>query len=117
MNVVTSARGFRRAAASWATVGNDARAANRLWKEEIGFYAQLREATEGRNAIAALQADPDPWVRVDAATATLEWDPESAAGVLQALIDNETLPRRVRDNATAVLTFWDRGTLTFPISD
>jgi hypothetical protein len=51
-------------------------------------YKALRETEAGKKGIIALMSDPSPYVRLWAASHSLQWVPENAQLVLEALRDS-----------------------------
>lgn len=68
---------YRLLAIDWAAT-DDARAANRLVMEQQEVYRRLRLLPHGREALIHLLSDPNPGVRLSAASHALAWhDPEA----------------------------------------
>lgn len=99
---------YRALVVEWAEATDDPRKANRLFDELHVHYKHLRDSEVGRQAISGLLHDPLTAVRLTAATHSLAWEGERAAGVLEE-IEQE-------DNLHAVSAKWTlrsyrRGTL------
>jgi hypothetical protein len=59
------------------------------WARKVhDCYKQLRESKEWRNGIIGLMSDPNPHVKVWAASHSLQWVPEKARSVLEGLRDS-----------------------------
>ncbi len=95
-------------AAEFATSSSEQ--SNRWADAGIVAYKMLSVTPEGRSGIMALQSDENPYVRGLAAAHSLQWAPQEARAVLEALRDN--------DGAGAFEAKWtlieyDNGTLSF----
>ena len=76
---------YEQNARDWDQAVSDVRKANALFDRTHGLYKRLRANREGRLGIAALLTDPNPGVRVMAATHSLDWHEAEAVAVLEAL--------------------------------
>ena len=88
----------------------DPNRANRAHDRAHNAYKQLRGTPEGREAICALMADPDPDVQAAAASHALFWRPEEARQVLDQLIQQGGI---LGFECQMVLEEFDAGRLTF----
>jgi len=70
----------------WDASLGDARRANRIFDQMHQLSTQLRASADGRAAIETLLSHPSRAVRLDVAAVALEWAPEKAASVLEALV-------------------------------
>jgi hypothetical protein len=89
---------------------SDPKKANRHQAEMHGCYEVLRETEAGREAIIALMNDSEPSVRCWAAAHSLQWKPDLARRVLEALRDSKG-PYSV--TAEMTLKEYEKGQLTF----
>jgi len=89
---------------------SDPQKANKWHDEWHAYYKILRATNEGREAIIALMQDEEPAVRCGAASHSLQWAPEIAREVLEALRDS---PGSCKFEAQMILTEYDKGRLTF----
>jgi hypothetical protein len=76
---------YLRTAAEWNPGFDRPRRANKLFDRNHLLYRQLRETSEGRDAIAGLLNDSRPGVRAVAAVHCLAWREAEAVAVLEAL--------------------------------
>jgi hypothetical protein len=74
-------------------------------------YKALRETEEGRAGIIALMSDPSPHVRAWAAAHSLQWMPDAAQEVLEALRDENVFPYSF--DAEMTLEEYRKGRLSF----
>jgi hypothetical protein len=74
-------------------------------------YKVLRESEEGRRGIMAVMSDPRPHVRSWAAAHSLQWEPENARQVLEALRNDKVFPYSI--DAEMALEQFDKGLLSF----
>lgn len=91
----------------------EVRRANRLHDKQAELARKLAATDEGRVAILALLDDPNAWVRLTAATRSLEWSAGTAERVLVQLKSQNDLPSRLTSNAEIVLDLWRDGELRF----
>ena len=84
--------------------------ANRFHDECHSSYRVLRETDEGRKAIMSLMSDPDRSVQCSAAAHSLQWWPDRARAVLEALGASGGV---CSFEAKTVLEEFDKGSLTF----
>jgi hypothetical protein len=74
-------------------------------------YKTLRETEQGRAGIIGLMSDPSPHVRAWAAAHSLQWTPETAQGVLEALRAENVFPYSF--DAEMTLEEYRKGRLSF----
>lgn len=72
-------------AVAWDVMKNDSSKANPLFKQLHAIYKRLRIDQSGRDAITAMIDDPNPGVRVSAASHSLAWAPERAIVALEEM--------------------------------
>jgi len=89
----------------------DAKTQNQAAHRIHACYKTLRETNEGREAIIALMSDANPHVRTWAAAHSLQWKPEQAKKVLEALRDENTFPYSF--DAEMTLEEYRKGRLSF----
>jgi hypothetical protein len=89
---------------------SDPKKANKCHDAVHACYKVLRETKEGREAIIRLLKDAQPEVRCGAAAHSLQWVPELARPVLEALRDSWG---PCSFEAEMVLKEYDKGRLTF----
>lgn len=94
-----------------ATRAGDSARSNRSYNELAAIYRSLRERGEREQLLPLLESD-DPAVRSWAAAHALEFSPERAVSVLNALALNPPSPESL--NAQMTLQEWKRGRLRFP---
>jgi hypothetical protein len=83
------------------------------WHDRLhACYKVLRQTEAGRQAIGSLMDDGDPGVRSWAAAHSLQWFPERARSVLEALCSSDA-PWQVAFSAEMTLKEYDNGRLTF----
>jgi hypothetical protein len=75
----------------WHDLRTDARTANAVFDDNERLALDLRASADGRAAIARLLAHPSSGVRVLAAAHSLEFCPDDAVAVLEALAAGEGL--------------------------
>ena len=90
-----------------------ARRANALFDRTHAHFKVLRDSQEGRNGIALLMRDPNPYVAAIAAGHSLLWAPEQATQTLEALQSSPDAPGPVRIDAEYTLKEWRAGSLYF----
>lgn len=76
---------YRAEVLAWAAAKDDSKKANRLFKEHHAFYKEIRGLPEGQQALESLLSDPEPPVRLLAATHLLRIEPARAEPVLRGL--------------------------------
>lgn len=76
---------YLKTAERWDVLQSDADAANKVFEENHAIYKRLRISDGGRAGIAQLMTHPTTGVRLLAATHSLGWAPDDAAGVLEAI--------------------------------
>ena len=76
-------------------------------------YNILRETEEGRQVIIAMMDDSDPGVRGWAAVHSLQWVPQRARAVLEALSQSKDIPWQTSFDAEMTLKEYDKGNLKF----
>jgi hypothetical protein len=76
---------YRSLALDWAAAHDDPKKANRIFKTHHAFYKEIRNQEIGRLAIESLLDDPEPAVRVLAATHALPFSPAHGEHVLEEL--------------------------------
>jgi hypothetical protein len=108
---------YERTAREWSVEsveGTDvkSRKANRLFDENRVYLWRLREDERGRALIETLLADADPGVRLKAAAHTLEWNPEAARPVLEA-VGSLVRPWQHAHAAKMTVREFDAGRLRF----
>lgn len=101
---------FRDAAERAANLA-DTKAQHKAAREVHECYKQLRMTDKGRSGIIGLMADPSPEVRLCAAARSLQWVPEQARSVLEALQVEEAFPYSL--SAEMTLQEFDKGNLSF----
>src|SRR4051812_40252657 len=69
----------------WHDARSDSKRANKIFKENHKLFKELRATEDGRRAIEALTADPNPAVRIMVATHSLFWSPDLGAAVLDEI--------------------------------
>jgi len=79
---------FRQSAIRAADL-SDTPSQHRAAKEVQACYQELRLSEEGREALIALISDPSPYVRLCAASRSLQWEPGVARVALESLRDND----------------------------
>jgi hypothetical protein len=84
--------------------------ANRWHGIAHSCYKRLRSSTTGRALITTLMLDASPHVRCSAAAHSLQWDPDTARAVLEALRDAKG---PCSFEAEMILAEFDKGRLTF----
>ena len=89
---------------------SDPKKANKGAKQLHACYKALRESEEGRKALIGLMEDPEPSVRCWAAAECLQWKPDVARRVLEALRDSRG---PFSFDAEITLTEFDNGRLKF----
>jgi hypothetical protein len=90
---------------------SDPKAQNNAARQVQAFYKQLRATDEGKRGIIGLMSDPSPHVRLCAAARSLQWEPQLARGVLEALQRDKIFPYSF--DAEMTLKEFDKGTLNF----
>ena len=101
---------YRRAACATAQI-SDTKTQNDAADLVHECYKKLKDQSRGREGIAKLMFDPNPYVRGYAAAHALQWAPEQARPVLEALRNEDVFPYSL--NAEIVLDEFDMGRLTF----
>ena len=76
---------YLRSALEWGAAANDSRKANPLFERNHSLYKRMRETEAGRDAISRLMTDPEPAVRLLAATHSLAWRGDEAVAVLEEI--------------------------------
>ncbi|MGN6186679.1 MAG: DUF2019 domain-containing protein [Thermoanaerobaculia bacterium] len=103
---------FAEAAALNGAAGDagDYRTGNRQYDRAIAIYRELRHrGSSAQKELLSLLPHNNAWVRYWAAVVTLEFAPDQAAPVLEALIDAQgSAPLRL--NVSVVLSEWRKGT-------
>jgi hypothetical protein len=99
-----------RAAAVAAGDFSDSKAQNDAARKMQGFYRELRNSEVGRQAIIELMSDGDSGVRLASAARCLQWVPEQAKRVLEALRAEDSFPDSFE--AEMVLEQFAKGKLT-----
>lgn len=89
----------------------DSRKQNQAAHRIHACYKALRETEEGKEGIIALMSDPNPHIRVWAAAHSLQWVPETAQAVLQALCNENVFPYSL--DAQMTLEEYRTGRLSF----
>ena len=100
---------YRQSAIGTAGISNPKKA-NKHAAALHACYKVLRETAEGRDSIIALMGDEESSVRCWAAAHSLQWKPDSARRVLEALRDSKG-PYSI--TAETTLEEYDKGRLTF----
>jgi hypothetical protein len=72
-------------ALEWAAARDDPKRANRIFKKHQAFYKEIRDLEDGKRALESLLGDPEPPVRLLAATHSLRLVPDLAQAVLAEL--------------------------------
>jgi hypothetical protein len=105
---------FAEAAAANIRAWEDAnpQLANKAYDVQANVYRELRSrGIEAQRALLSLLNDPEPYVRCSAAAYALEFAPQDAEPVLQAL---RPLRGFVGHDAGMTLDVWRKGELRFP---
>lgn len=76
---------YRTLALEWAAAKHDPRKANRLFRNHHDFYKEMRDLEVGHRVIESLLDDPEPPVRLLAATHALPFASTRAERVLNDL--------------------------------
>lgn len=76
---------YRGLALEWAAARSDPKKANRIFRRHHAYYKSIRDIPDGQQALLELLSDPEPSVRVLAATHALTFAPEPAGAVLSEL--------------------------------
>ncbi len=97
---------------NWYGVPRLFKKANKGAKQVHACYKMLRETEEGRQAVISLMNDNDPSVRSCAAAHSLQWTPQRARAVLEAVITSN-VPWQISFSAEMTLEEYDKGRLTF----
>jgi hypothetical protein len=71
------------------TAHSDPEIANKWHDKMHAAYKKLRETAEGRAKIMHLMSDPSPHIRAWAGAHCLQWWPEEARAVLEAIRDSD----------------------------
>jgi hypothetical protein len=71
---------------NWDSALTDARRANNVFDELHALSTELKQTTEGRRILESLLAHENRAVRLNAGSTCLEWAPELARPVIQALV-------------------------------
>lgn len=100
-----------RQTADRADVLSDPKEQNKAADQLHACYKKLRESEEGRNGLIALMEDSSPHVRCWAAAHSLQWVPERARRILEALRDEDVFPYSF--DAKMTLEEFEKGSLTF----
>jgi len=100
--------GAEESSTSQATTDPDK--ANRGHDKMHEAYKLLKKTAEGREAISRLMYDADPEVRAAAAADSLEWKPDEARRVLEAIVQEGGL---LGFEAEMTLKEYDKGRLSF----
>jgi hypothetical protein len=95
-------------AVAWDEARGNAAKANPLFDHLQQLQKQLRAKPEGRLGIEALMAHPSVGVRLTAAAHSLQWSPDEAARVLEAI---EAGPGLEAVSAKYTLKAYRNGTL------
>jgi hypothetical protein len=78
---------YRELALEWASLRDDPKKANRVFKRHHAYYKEIRGLAEGQRALRALLSDPEVPVRLLAATHSLLFAAKDAEAVLTKLQD------------------------------
>lgn len=108
-DVCTLAEQYRKGAVGTADI-SDPEKANKCQAQMHACYKILRETDAGRESIVALMSDVEPSVRCWAAAHSLQWRPQLARRVLEALRDSQG---PYSFSAEMTLEEYDKGRLTF----
>ncbi|MER7243309.1 hypothetical protein [Kribbella sp. NPDC000426] len=76
---------YRALALDWAAAKGEPKKANRIFKEHHGLYREIRDLELGCRVIESLLDDPEPSVRLLAATHALPFASARAEAVLRDL--------------------------------
>jgi len=76
---------YRCLALEWAELRGDPKKANKVFKQHHAYYKQVRDLPAGQAALLVLLSDPEPSVRLLAATHALRFAEREAVPVLNAL--------------------------------
>jgi len=108
VNVVELLTKYREAAEGTGHI--NPRIANKWARRLHGYYKQLREIEEGKAGIVRLMSDANIHVRCWAAAHSLQWEPEIARGVLEAIRNQDGT---CSFDAKWILKSFDEGKLMF----
>jgi hypothetical protein len=92
------------------TTHSNPKVANKWARQMHSYYKQLRETEEGRAGTIALMSDENVHVRCWAASHSLQWEPETARAVLEAIRDSDGTCSL---DAKWILREFDEGKLSF----
>ena len=81
-------RAYRELAIAVGDISNPKRQ-NQRFDQLHAYYKKLRNTQEGRDGIAQLMRDANPFVRLAAAAHSLDWRTEEARRVLEELRDSD----------------------------
>lgn len=101
--------GYRQSAIATGNV-SDSKSARNGARQLNACYRVLRQSEEGRSALVKLMEDPEPSVRCWAAAECLQWKPDVARRVLEALRDSQG---QFAFDAEMTLKEYDNGRLAF----
>lgn len=97
--------------AASGTADHNPKNANRWHDKMHACYKVLRQSEAGRKLITSQLSHEDPYVRGWAAAHSLQWAPEAARGVLEALQGSSDW--RLVVDAEMTLREYDKGRLSF----
>ena len=100
---------YRQGAVGTADI-SDPKKANKCQGQMHACYKILRETEAGRESVVALMSDVEPSVRCWAAAHSLQWKPDLARRVLEALRNSQG---PYSFTAEMTLDQYDKGCLTF----
>lgn len=100
---------YRRLAVAWGDARDEAAVANKIFTKHHEVAKILRLSAAGRTAIEKLLNDPEPVVRLVAATDALLWAEGKARQVLESLDQDE--PGLIGFDAKWTLQTFDAGEL------
>jgi hypothetical protein len=111
-DVAELAASYRNLAYAWGSTSDaDPKTKNKTYLQLHAVQKSLATTVEGQEAIALLMNDPDPWVRLSAASHSLRWSEARARTVLEALRDEDG--SMAGFDAKYVLREHDAGRLSF----
>ena len=90
---------------------SNSKAQNKAARKLQAIYKTLRQTEEGRAGLSALMSDSNAGVRLSAAARCLQWDPDQATSVLEALRMLNIFP--ISFEAEMTIEQFNKGNLSF----